>query len=155
MASGRLRAPRDPADAGLDVLSILPSVDTALERGEAPQISPDGRSVVFVATDRAGKSGLYIRSRDASVARALPDTDGASLPFWSPDSRQLGFFAQGQLKTIAISGGSAPSRAEDSASLLLRSRMPVCRFYYAIAAAADVCRLLRVSPTHLFPLGYH
>ena len=41
------------------------------------------------------------------VARALSDTDGASMPFWSPDNRQLGFFAQGQLKTIAIAGGSA------------------------------------------------
>ena len=40
-------------------------------------------------------------------ARALPDTEGAAMPFWSPDSRQLGFFAQGQLKTIAIAGGSA------------------------------------------------
>jgi eukaryotic-like serine/threonine-protein kinase len=102
-----LRAPRTPAEAALDILSILPSAETALERGEAPQISPDGRSVAFVAADRAGKSSLYIRSRDALVARALPDTDDAHMAFWSPDSRQLGFFAQGQLKTIAIAGGSA------------------------------------------------
>src|SRR6185369_16936895 len=106
-ASGLLRARRGPVEAPLDVLSILPSVETRLERGEAPQISPDGRSVAFVATDRVGKSRLYIRSRDAMDARALSDTDGAAMPFWSPDSRQLGFFAQGQLKTIAISGGSA------------------------------------------------
>jgi dipeptidyl aminopeptidase/acylaminoacyl peptidase len=106
-ASGLLRARRGPVEAPLDVLSILPSVETRLERGEAPQISPDGRSVAFVATDRLGKSRLYIRSRDAMDARALSDTDGAAMPFWSPDNRQLGFFAQGQLKTIAIAGGSA------------------------------------------------
>ena len=101
------RGTRNPAGAALDVLSILPPDQTTLESGEAPQISPDGRSVAFVATDRIGKSRLYIRSRDAAVARVLSDTDGASLPFWSPDNRQLGFFAQSQLKIISIAGGSA------------------------------------------------
>jgi hypothetical protein len=47
-----------------------------------------------------------IRSRDSLTARPLPDTDGASLPFWSPDGSKLAFFAQGQLKTIAVAGGS-------------------------------------------------
>ena len=100
------RVARNQADAALDVLSVLAPEQTTLDRGEAPQISPDGRRVAFVATDRLGRSGLYVRGRESLVARPLPDTDGASMPFWSPDSRQLGFFAQGQLKTIAISGGS-------------------------------------------------
>jgi len=100
------RATRNQADAALDVLSVLPPEQTTVDRGEAPQISPDGRRVAFVATDRLGRSGLYVRSRDSLVALPLPDTDGASMPFWSPDGRQLGFFAQNQLKTIAISGGS-------------------------------------------------
>ena len=100
------RAARNQVDAVLDVLSVLPPEQTTLDRGETPQISPDGRLLAFVATDRAGRNGLYVRSRDSLVARPLPDTDGASMPFWSPDGRQLGFFAQGQLKTIAISGGS-------------------------------------------------
>jgi len=105
MLTGRVA--RNTSDVALDVLSVLPPEQTTLDRGEAPQISPDGRSVAFVATDRVGRRALYIRSRDAMAARALSDTDGASQPFWSPDNRQLGFFAQGQLKTIAISGGSA------------------------------------------------
>jgi hypothetical protein len=100
------RVTRNTADAALDVLSVLPPEQTTLDRGEAPQISPDGRRVAFVATDRLGRSGLYVRNRDSLVARPLPDTDGASMPFWSPDSGNLGFFAQGQLKTIAIAGGS-------------------------------------------------
>ena len=100
------RGTRNEAVAVIDVLSVLPPDQTTLDRGEAPQISPDGRLLAFVATDRVGRSGLYVRSRDSLVARPLPDTDGASMPFWSPDSRQLGFFAQGQLETIAISGGS-------------------------------------------------
>ena len=100
------RGMRSRPEAALDVLSILPDEQTTLERGEAPQVSPDGRRVAFVATDTVGRSGLYVRSLDSLIARLLPDTDAASLPFWSPDSRQLGFFAQGQLKTVALSGGS-------------------------------------------------
>ena len=105
MLSGR--ATRSQADNGLDMLSMLLPDQTTLDRGEAPQVSPDGQRVAFIATDRVGRSGLYIRTRDSLVARPLTDTDGASMPFWAPDSRQLGFFAQGQLKTIAVGGGSA------------------------------------------------
>ena len=100
------RDARNQGDAALDVLSVLPPEQTTLDRGDAPRISPDGRRVAFIATDRLGRSGLYVRDRDSLVARPLSDTDGASMPFWSPDSGNLGFFAQGQLKTIAIAGGS-------------------------------------------------
>ena len=106
IAAVMLRTARNQVDAGLDLLEVLPTEQTTLDRGEAPQISPDGRRVAFVATDRLGRSGLYVRNRDSLVARPLPGTDGASMPFWSPDSGNLGFFAQGQLKTIAIFGGS-------------------------------------------------
>ena len=75
-------------------------------RGEAPQISPDGRHLVFSSTDRAGTRGLYIRSLDAATPRLLPGTENGAQPFWSPDSRMLGFFADGQLKTVAIAGGT-------------------------------------------------
>ena len=47
-----------------------------------------------------------MRSRDAASARLLPGTENATQPFWSPDNRMLGFFADGQLKTVAIAGGS-------------------------------------------------
>ncbi len=100
-----------PADMGLDVLSVLPPVQTTLAYGEAPQISPDGRHVAFVAIDQAGRSRLYVRSRDSLEPLMLPDTMEATMPFWSPDSAQLGFFGQGQLKTIAISGGASHALA--------------------------------------------
>ncbi len=90
----------------LDLVSILPPAHATLESDEAPQVSPDGRQVAFVARDKAGATWLYVRSRDSLAARPLPDSQQATLPFWSPDSRSLGFFAQGQLKTISISGGS-------------------------------------------------
>jgi serine/threonine protein kinase len=98
------RGPR--AETGLDLLSVLPAEQTTLAYGEAPQISPDGQHVAFVAGDRSGKSWLYVRKRDSLAARALPGSEEATLPFWAPDSRTLGFFAQGQVKTISISGGS-------------------------------------------------
>ncbi len=91
---------------GLDLVSIVPPVDTTFVRGEAPQISPDGRNVAFTATDLAGVRRLYLRGRDSAAPRFLAGTENAAQPFWSPDSRMLGFFAEGQLKTVAIAGGS-------------------------------------------------
>jgi hypothetical protein len=92
----------DPAP---DVFSILPPPETTLTEGEAPQVSPDGRTIAFVATDQAGRTLLYVRERGATAARALTETDDATMPFWSPDSRSIGFFAGGRLKRVEASGG--------------------------------------------------
>ena len=67
-------------------------------------ISPDGRRLVFSATNE-GKSQLWVRPLDSLAAQPLAGTDGASDPFWSPDSASLGFFADGKLKRIEIVGG--------------------------------------------------
>ena len=67
-------------------------------------ISPDGRMLVFVAGDSLGNSHLYLRPLDVPDARRLPGTDQAALPFWSPDGRRIGFFADGKLKRIALDG---------------------------------------------------
>ena len=72
-----------------------------------PAISPDGRALAFCATDEHGKTMLWVRSLDSLTARALSGTEQAADPFWSPDSRSLGFFADGKLKTIEASGGPA------------------------------------------------
>ena len=96
----------EPEDAGIDRLSVVPPQDASFVRGEAPRISPDGRHVAFTATDRTGTRGLYLRSRDSETARLLLGTENGMQPFWSPDSRMLGFFAEGQLKTVAIVGGA-------------------------------------------------
>ena len=52
-----------------------------------------------------GKSRLYLRAFDSPAAQALDGTEGAWQPFWSPDSRFLGYFAQGKLKKIPVGGG--------------------------------------------------
>ena len=103
---GLLTARRPGPPAQSDVFSVMPPQDSTFLRGEAPQISPDGRHVAFSSTDRAGTRGLYIRSLDLATPRLLPGTENGAQPFWSPDSRMIGFFANGQLKTVAIAGGT-------------------------------------------------
>ena len=108
--TGRVGTP--PASAAkLEVLSLLPPAGVRLNYSEAPQISPDGRHIAFVASDRDGRVWLYVRSRDKDDARPLPDTDDAMMPFWSPDSRRIGFFSQGQLKTVSVQGGTPQALA--------------------------------------------
>ncbi len=71
-----------------------------------PAISPDGRKLAFVATTTEGRDILFLRPLDSLEARALEGTEGASNPFWSPDSRSVAYFAQGKLAKIDASGGS-------------------------------------------------
>jgi Tol biopolymer transport system component len=74
--------------------------------GTAPQaaVSPDGRHVVFAAGGQSGFQ-LWLRPVGAVAARSLPGTEEGAFPFWSPDSRFVGFFAAGKLKKVQISGG--------------------------------------------------
>lgn len=67
-------------------------------------ISPDGRTITFIASG-GGTSKLWVRPLDGFAARELAGTDGAQFPFWSWDSRSVGFFAAGKLKRIDIAGG--------------------------------------------------
>ena len=71
-------------------------------------ISPDGRFLVIAVTV-SGKRQLWLRPLESLQAQPIPFTEGAIYPFWSPDSRYIGFFAQGKLKKIAASGGPAQS----------------------------------------------
>jgi Tol biopolymer transport system component len=68
-------------------------------------ISPDGRQVAFCVTSRDGLTTLWYRSLNSKEAHQLSGTSDASYPFWSPDSRYIGFFAQGKLKKIDVNGG--------------------------------------------------
>jgi eukaryotic-like serine/threonine-protein kinase len=69
-------------------------------------ISPDGRTLAFTATNASGKVLLWVRPLDSLDARSLAGTEDAALPFWSPDSQSIGFFAPGKLKRVDINGGS-------------------------------------------------
>jgi Tol biopolymer transport system component len=71
-------------------------------------ISPDGRYIAIAGGGTVlANQALFIRPLDALQAQRVPGTEGALYPFWSPDSRFIGFFAQGKLKKIAVDGGPA------------------------------------------------
>ena len=95
-----------PADrAGTMRVSVPPPAAAIIDEEELhTSISPDGAMLVFVATDSAGMSQLWLRELENTAARPLPGTEEAILPFWSPDSRFIGFFAEGKLKKIDVAG---------------------------------------------------
>jgi eukaryotic-like serine/threonine-protein kinase len=79
-------------------------------RGTAPGpavLSPDGRMLAFTAANVDGENRLYLRRLDRRDAEPLPGTESAAYPFWSPDSRFVGFFdmSGGRLRKIAVAGG--------------------------------------------------
>ena len=70
-------------------------------------ISPDGRTLAFAARPPADKPRvLWLRPLDSLTAQQIPGTEGARLPFWSPDGRYIGFFDRLKLEKVAISGGA-------------------------------------------------
>jgi len=108
-AVGHYRAPSasDPVRFSITppekaVFSGSPSITVSV-----PQfaLSPDGRAMVFVASSSGADPEIWLRSIDQVTARSLPGTEGARFPFWSPDSRWVGFFAEGKLKKILVAGG--------------------------------------------------
>jgi Tol biopolymer transport system component len=81
-----------------------------------PAVSPDGTRVAFAARRDDGITMLYVRPLDSVKALPLTGTDGATCPFWSPDSRSLGFFSSGKLRKIDASGGPPLSLADAPAA---------------------------------------
>jgi Tol biopolymer transport system component/predicted Ser/Thr protein kinase len=77
-------------------------------------LSPDGRQIAFVTMGVSGATSLWVRSVTSIDARPLAGTDGASFPFWSPDSRMIGFFAGSKLRKIDATGGPAQIIADAS-----------------------------------------
>src|SRR5580704_8904773 len=75
-------------------------------------LSPNGRRLAFTAKDESGKVMLWVRALDSLVSQPLLGTDGAALPFWSPDSRTIGFFVLGKLKKIDVEGGPPQTLTE-------------------------------------------
>ena len=98
-------SPAAPAEMRFDIVTP-PTSDPA-----AFALAPDGRSIVFAASD-AGRSKLWIRSFDQTSAKVIPNTEDASFPFWSPDGRSIGFFAGANLLILDLAGGSPRTIAD-------------------------------------------
>jgi len=100
---------RNPEPLPAIVSQIVPPpntrfVFTGINPGP-PIVSPDGERLVFSAVSSDGRQLLWVRPLDSAAAKPLDGTDGATFPFWSADSRSLGFFANGKLNRIEVSGG--------------------------------------------------
>lgn len=95
---------------------IIPMPDKALIL-TPPVISPDGRRIVYRLNTEDGKELLWVSWLGAFDARALVGTDGGSQPFWSPDSRSVGFFANSKLKRIDVSGGSVQTLCDAASNV--------------------------------------
>ena len=104
---GLMRLRSHPAETKTLRVSVLGPEGTTLS-GEVPDlvISPDGNTLAFVAQDSAGVNHLWLRPLSSLSARMLAGTETAVLPFWSPDGRNLGFFAGEKLMRIPVTGES-------------------------------------------------
>jgi eukaryotic-like serine/threonine-protein kinase len=74
--------------------------------------SPDGRYLAFIANSSEGKTSLWVRPMGSPSAHRLDKTEGAALPFWSPDGQFIAFFADEKLKKIPVAGGSSQTLCE-------------------------------------------
>ncbi len=108
LAIPRFTATTSPAHVVRSQISVEEGTFPVLSGDFAgpPVVSPDGTSVAFVAAREQGAVLLWVRPLNSLHAQPLAGTDGASFPFWSPDSRTLGFFAGGKLKTVPAEGGA-------------------------------------------------
>ena len=98
-----------PVEATRFVVSLPPGTTTAVSESRTRiALSPDGRRLAMVLA-RDGRQQIWIRSLDSVTAEPLASTDGAISPFWSPDSRFVGFFSPGEgaLKKVEVTGGPA------------------------------------------------
>ncbi len=106
-------------------------------------LSPDGQMLAFAATDATGRSSLWLRPLGSSEAQRMEHSEGALLPFWSPDSQYIGFWEGGKLKKLRRTGGvpevicSVPETAQGAWG-------PDGTILFARAVNSPI---LRVSPT--------
>jgi hypothetical protein len=102
-----LRGPANPVPAMAHRVTIpVPGTTEFGElRAAPPVISPDGKTLVFGLVGDAGQTTLWARSLDDFTARPLENTQNAAFAFWSPDSREVGYFDTGKIKRIEVSTG--------------------------------------------------
>ncbi len=145
-----LRETPPPVPPEMRVEITTPATDAPLQFA----LSPDGRSLVFVAA-ADGARRLWLRPLDQTEARPLAGTEDAAYPFWSPDSRSIGFFAAGKLLRLDVAGGAAQvlatltgtthggSWSADGTILFTRQVGPLWR---VAAASGEPVTVTRVDP---------
>lgn len=101
--------PRLDASARLP-LQLPDFVDSSAFAPSNLALSTDGRQIAYVGYDGASVH-LYLKGVDDNEARKMPDTEGASSPAFSPNGREVAFFAEGWLKRLSVNGGQPVSIA--------------------------------------------
>jgi serine/threonine protein kinase len=94
-----------PPAAPRDVMQFTLTLPPGSSLGSAPIVSPDGKHIAYVRSDAAG-TRLFVHSLASRDPVPVPSSDGALQPFWSPDSKAVGFFSRGRLFTAAWPGGA-------------------------------------------------
>jgi Tol biopolymer transport system component/predicted Ser/Thr protein kinase len=109
--------PSPPQPVSRLVINLPPGQQlSGLDNGPAVALSPDGTHLAYVAT-QGGTQQLYLRAMGSLEPKAIPGTEGAVNPFFSPDGQWLGFFAGGRLKKVSVSGGTALTLGDASIPL--------------------------------------
>ncbi|HET9793955.1 MAG TPA: protein kinase, partial [Thermoanaerobaculia bacterium] len=112
-AAGWYRVASAPKETRRPVrLALVRPPNAAFDFPSSLTASPDGSRIAFVGHRKDDRQSLWVRSIGALEPRELPGTDGARMPFWSPDGRFVGFFADGKLKKIDASGGPPETLAD-------------------------------------------
>ncbi|MBZ5500329.1 MAG: protein kinase [Acidobacteriia bacterium] len=101
-ALGYLALHRAPEAARPVRFTIVGPEDTTLRE---PRVSPDGERIAFSVASPGGRPQIYVRRLNSSEPVSVPGTEGATDLFWSPDSRNIGFFVDGRLKRVDLAGG--------------------------------------------------
>jgi len=166
----RQAQPAGDATPQLSVYSLGAPAGTRIDYSDAPKISPDGRFVAFTAHNTDGRLTLYVKGREEDEARQLADTGDANMPFWSPDSRRIGYFAYGQLKVVAVEGGTPQTVARAPVprggtwlrdGRILFVPMPSGQIHVVPAGGGEVTMLPNQAPTamrwfpQMLPDGRH
>ena len=145
-----LREAPPPAPPEMRVEITTPATDAPLQFA----LSPDGRSLVFVASGD-GPSRLWLRPLNQTEALPLAGTEGATYPFWSPDSRSIGFFAVGKLLRLDVAGGAPQALATTNGTGLGGSWNPdgtilfarqVTGLWRVAAAGGEPAAVTRLDP---------
>jgi serine/threonine-protein kinase len=108
-----------PADVQVTRLAVSLPAGDVLGNPALPSIalSPDGRTIAYAASRGGRAPQLFVRNLDTSEATLLSGTDGARLPFFSPDGRWIGFFSQAKLKKVLAAGGGLQTLADAASGL--------------------------------------
>ena len=148
----QLQSPRVEPDGSRLSIALAPGAEIGEVDNPAIAVSPDGRRVVYAAVGVSGRQ-LYLRSLDSFDAQALPATEDASNPFFSPDGAWVGFFSRGKLRKLSIAAGAARELA-DAPSARGGSWSPDGVIYFAPGPSSGLFRVSAEggSPTEVTKL---